>query len=441
VTVAETPSGYFQTPALYLTNGISAAQTGSTASTISSSFDNGQRSIKYRPLDGNHRPYSQQWNLTVERELPRNFFLTVSYVGTKGTHLPSVLTPINILNPSDPTVVALGTHLNDVYQPGQTTLDGVSIPYAKFVSDLGSCATVGQALVPYPMYCNILQGQNEQHGTSIYHSFQGKVERHLTHGLYFLGTTTIQKMYTDAADMVQSTNTSYAGNQGNGGQFSPFKLKPRAWSIVPDNVPVTVQLSVVYELPFGRGKQWANQNELQDLVAGGWRLTPLIHYDYGTPFSFFSSTCLTSADAPNLREGCVPGILSGKSVQKGGRNGFKPTSGAFYFDVNALEPAKSFNTFGYTGTGNAVTSVYGPSYENLDFALAKDFKFRERATFKFSANFFNAFNNHFLIGSQGGNYGGPNVAFHTDVAKDNFGTWNGGVSSPRTIQFSGRLEF
>jgi len=124
-----------------------------------------------------------------------------------------------------------------------------------------------------------------------------------------------------------------------------------------------------------------------------------------------------------------------------GRNGFNPKTGGAYLNRNAFESASAFNQFGYTGTGNAVTSVYGPSYKNLDFSLTKKTMIRENISFKFSANFFNAFNNHYLIASQGGNYGGPSVAFHTDVANSNFGTWNGGVSSPRTIQFSGRLEF
>jgi hypothetical protein len=258
VSLAQTPSGTFEVPALYLASGISAAQTGSTASQVSSGFDNGAKSIKYRPLDGNKRPYSQQWNMTVERQMPSNFFVSLSYVGTKGTHLPSALSPLNILNPNNPTIQALGTKLNDVFAPGQTALDGINIPYDNFVSDLGSCATVGQALVPYPWICNLLQGQNEQHATSIYHSFQAKVERHLTQGLYVLGTTTIQKMYTDGSDTVQAGNTTGAGNQGNNGQFSPFNERPRAWSIVPDNVPVTVQVSVVYDLPFGAGKRFLN---------------------------------------------------------------------------------------------------------------------------------------------------------------------------------------
>jgi hypothetical protein len=291
------------------------------------------------------------------------------------------------------------------------------------------------------MICGNLQGQNEEHGTSIYNSFQAKVERHMSRGLYLLGTMTVQKMYTDASDTVQSGNDTSGGNQGNNGQFSPFNEKPRAWSIVPDNVPVTAQVSVVYDLPFGVGKQFVNTAGPSNWLLGGWQAIPLYHYDYGTPFSFYSSNCVTSLDAPALREGCVPGILPGQAVQLHGRNGYKPNSSSPYLNLNAFESASVFNSFGYTGTGNAVTSVYGPSYKNIDISLAKNTKIAEKISFKFSANFFNAFNNHYLIASQGGNYGGPSVAFHNDVANSNFGTWTGSVSSPRTIQFSGRLEF
>ena len=178
--------------------------------------------------------------------MPSNFFVSLSYVGTKGTHLPSSLSPLNILNPNSPTVQALGTHLNDEFAPGQATLDGVSRPYVGWAAQMTACApTVAQALLPYPMICGTLQGQNEQHATSIYNSFQAKVERHLSHGLYVLGVMTVQKMYTDGSDTVQSGNTTSAGNQGNNGQFSPFNERPRAWSIVPDNVPLTGQVSVV----------------------------------------------------------------------------------------------------------------------------------------------------------------------------------------------------
>lgn len=444
VNLSESPSGTFEVPALYLETGISAAQTGSTASIVNSAFDNGGGSISYRPLDGNRRPYSSQWSMTVEHQLPSNFFVSLSYVGTKGTHLPSSLGPLNVINPNSPQVQAIGAHLSDTFAVGQTTaLDGVLPPYPGWAAQMTGCApTVAQALLPYPMYCGNLQGLNEQRATSIYNSFQGKVERHLTHGLYLLATTTVSKIYSDASVGTQAGADNGAGNQGNDGQFSPFLTKPRAWTITPDNVPVTAQVSAVYDLPFGVGKQFLNTAGPSNAVLGGWQVTPLFHYDYGTPISFYASNCATSTIAPQLREGCVPGILPGQLAQLHGRNGYNPYSGSPYLNPYAFEPSSAFTQFGYTGTGKAVTGVYGPSYQNLDVSLSKNTQIFERVNFKFSANFFNSLNNHSLIATQASEYGGPSAAFNTDVSKPtSFGMWNGSVSSPRTIQFAGRLEF
>jgi hypothetical protein len=438
LTLSESANAPNTTPALYLTTGINPAQVGPTKD-ISSSFDNGESPSMYRPLDGNRRPYSQQWNLTIERELPHNFFVAASYVGTKGTHLPSALSPLNILNPNNPAIASLGTHLEDIFTPNEATLDGVPQPYVGWAAQMTGCApSVAQALVPYPMFCGVLQGENEEHATSQYKSFQARVERHLSNGLYVLSSLTVQKLYTDASDTTQSTNDTGTGNQGNNGQFSPFAEFPRAWAIAPDNVPVTLQISVVYDLPIGHGKQFLNSGGPANVILGGWQATPLYRYEYGTPFSFNDSACPT-AQVGAFREGCVPGILPGQLVQLHGRNGYNPMSGAPYLNPAAFET--NFTTFGYTGYGRAVTTVYGPSYKDLDMSFTKNTKIAEKANFKFSANFFDAFNNHYFANSQGGNYGGPSAAFVTDVSSSSFGTWNGSTSNPRTIQFAGRIEF
>ncbi|MGA2170578.1 MAG: carboxypeptidase-like regulatory domain-containing protein [Terracidiphilus sp.] len=435
--LGESASGNFEVPAMYLTTGINPASVGPTKN-ISASFDNGEGVSMYRPLDGNKRPYSSQWNLTIERELPSNFFVALSYVGTKGTHLPSARSPLNILNPSNPTVQALGKSLLDVFAPDQQTLDGISQPYVGWASQMTGCApTVAQALVPYPMFCGTLQGENEEHATSIYNSFQAKLEHHLSHGFYVLGALTVAKLYTDASDTTQSTADTGTGNQGNNAQFSPFD-ESRSWAIAPDNVPVTGQIAVVYDLPFGTNKQFLNTAGPANWALGGWEVSPLLRYEYGTPFSFSYNSCITSKVGA-LREGCVPGILPGQTVELHGRNGYNPASGVPFFNASAFE--SDFSTFGYTGQGKAVTTVYGPSYKDLDISLTKNTKIAEKVNIKISANFFNSFNNHYFANGQGGNYGGPSAPFVTDVSSSSFGTWNHSTSNPRTIQFAGRLEF
>jgi len=452
----ESSSGALKVPAIYLQSGINPNSVGPTQN-IDSAFDNGTGPSIYRPLDGNRRPYSSQWNLTVERQLPHNFYTAVSYVGTKGTHLPSSLTPLNVLNPFNPSVANIGTDLGTSY----TDPDGPTVFAAHgfggagnptqaatlqaWASQMTGCSpTLAQALLPYPQYCGVLQGQNEQHGTSFYNSFQGRVERRFNNGLYFLGSLTVQKLMTDASDTTQATNTNGSGNQGNNGQFSPFNYKSRAYAPAPDNVPITLQIAAVYELPFGNGKPYLNSGGAMNTIIGGWQVSPLWRYEYGTPYSFYSANCPTETLVPQFREGCVPAILPGSQVQLHGRNGFDPGTSDHlnqYFNPAAFET--DFSAFGYTGVGKAVTNIYGPSYKNFDISLAKNTHITEKANFKFEANFFNAFNNHYLINSQGGNYGGPSVAFNTDVSSSTapFGVWNGAVSSPRTIQFAGRIEF
>jgi len=199
---------------------------------------------------------------------------------------------------------------------------------------------------------------------------------------------------------------------------------------------------MVYDLPFGQSKRWANSGGLSNTLIGGWQVSPLWRYEYGTPFSFYASSCKTSQLVPQFREGCVPGFKPGADVQPHGRNGFNPQNNNTYFNINAFET--DFSAFGYTGTGRAVTTIYGPSYKDLDISFTKNTKIAEKVNFRFESNFFNAFNNHYFLATQGGNYGGPSVAFATDVSNGGgtqFGTWQHSVTPPRTIQFAGRLEF
>lgn len=452
--------GAAQQPQVFLSQ--TGFPTPTSASDISSSADNGLSPL-YRPADANHRPYSSQWNLTIERQLPHSVFVSGSYVGTRGTHLPSEKSPANVINPfsgsvqalaSTPLVGANGQIVADTVLKANynATIDnngydgptvfaqnGVNAPYVDWATQLnsaGDCSpTVAQALVPFPQYCGTLPGLNEGHGNSIYHSFQGRAERHFKNGVYVLGSLTISKMYTDATETVQSAQD----NSGGQNAYSPFNIKP-LWALAEDNTPVVASAALVYDLPFGHNQRFLNSGGPLSTVVSGWMISPITRYEYGIPFSFRSANCNVVGQT---RQACVPGILPGGQVLLHGRNGegFDPAHGGQYINPNAFEPENAFQQFGYTGYGKGVTTIYGPNYRNTNFSLSKDTTFRDKVTFKMSANFFNAFNNHYFGALSGNSNGGVSYAFNTTVGSNGFGQWNGMVSSPRTIQFSGRVEF
>jgi hypothetical protein len=290
---------------------------------------------------------------------------------------------------------------------------------------------VAQALLPYPQYCGSLTGDNEGHGTSIYHSFQGRLERHYRHGLYLLGSLTFANLKTNAAEETQATAATGAGSAG----VSPYDLQ-RQYAVAADNVRLNTTVTAVYDLPMGLNQKFLNSSGLSNTLVGGWQISPIFQYNDGIPFSFNSANCNV---VPQFREECFPGFHSGAQVLVNGRNGFNPAHSAQYINPNAFET--DFSQFGYTGFGPVVTTVYGPSYRDLDFALTKNTKISEKGNFQFRANFFNAFNNHYFISGQGGNYSGVSYAFNTAIGAAGFGQWNHTVTNPRTVQFEARVSF
>ncbi len=400
-------------PAFLLQNGL--PQNFTKPPFISSSFLNGQGAPNYRPLDANHLPYGQQWNLSVEREITKDLSVAAAYVAAKGTRLLSQINPINVLNPS---LLSMGNNLNDTFQSGQTSLDGVSIPYAGWVEQMKGCSpTVAQALLPYPQYCGNIRGQNENDGNSTYHSLQVKVEKRFSEGLFLLMAYTFSKSISDA-DSAQSASDTWGGA---GGVISPFEMHRNKGLSTADQ-PHIFTLSLAYQLPFGTGKRFLNGGRLANAVVGGWELTSIVRASSGTPVYFRSSTCNVPSQ---FAVGCIPSFLPGKNPYAQSMSNYDPNKPLF--DASAFEPASSFNF--YYGKGPRISNLRGFGYKNVDFGLNKNFTITERIRVQIRGEAFNAFNLHV--------FGGVN----NDVASPNFGLWGGGVSSPRNIQLGGKITF
>jgi hypothetical protein len=407
-------------PAFLLSQGI--PQTFTRPPFINSAFANGQ-SLTYRPFDANRLAYTSQWNLTVEHQFTKDFYISAAYVGNKGTRLLSNNVPLNAL---DPKYLSRGQQLFDEFQPGQTSLDGVPVPYTGWIDQMTGCApTIAQALTPYPQYCSGLYGLNENAGSSIYHSLQIKAEKRFARGFWFLTSYTLSKLVTSAGDDLQTGVL-----QGSTlGVISPFE-RHRNKSLAMDDVPQVLSVSLIYQLPIGLGKRLINKGGLLDKVLGGWSVSNIFRASSGIPFYFRSSVCNVPSQ---FRAACIPAILPGADPWAQDKSRFD--SNKPLFNNVAFEDPSTFNF--YYGKGPRISNLRGFGYHNHDVSLLKDTRISEKVKVQFRAEFFNVWNWHnFGTSGQLGS-----VAFNNDVSSPAFGIWNGSVSNPRNIQLGIKLLF
>jgi hypothetical protein len=396
---------------------------------IDSAYRNGQ-DLHYKPFDANRRAYSQQWNLSIERQFGTDFTLNLAYVGNKGTRLPTRIAPLNALDPR--LLSTYGEDLRLVFTPGQTVMatqgGDVPIPYAGWVEQMTGCsASVAQALLPFPQYCSSLQGINENAGNSSYHSFQLKAEKRFSRGMFILGSYTLAKLI-GSADQTQSEAMIWSGAHG---VISPFE-RHRNKALAVDDVPHTLSVAFLYELPFGQGKRYASGSGVLDKIVSGWEVSSVFRATSGIPFFFRSGTCNVPGE---FRVACIPALVEGQSPWAQDKGNFDPNQPLFNRD--AFEPQGAFTSFGYYGQGPRISNLRGFPFYNQNIGLIKNTRITESLRFQIRAEFFNVWNWHAFATS--GTWG-FNV-FSTDVSSGDFGIWNGGVSQPRNIQVGARLEF
>src|SRR5262245_66207479 len=93
---------------------------------------------------------------------------------------------------------------------------------------------------------------------------------------------TASKIITDASDNTQRDAATWNASQG---VISPFE-KSRNRSLAPDDVPQVLSAAFVYELPFGRSKQFLNKGGIGNAVLGGWQLRPVLHLSSSSTYTF-----------------------------------------------------------------------------------------------------------------------------------------------------------
>jgi hypothetical protein len=370
-----------------------------------------------------YAPYSQQWNLNIQREVGWNTLVTAAYVGNRVIHLPSQNNEVDQMDPKydaqygnviDP--VTNQSVLADKFSTGDAQRMGFSLPYPNFINDFGGSATVAQSLVPYPQYSKIFNNF-EGFGTTQYESAQIQVEKRFTDGLSFLAGYTLSRLWD---------NTSSGFSSFTSGGINKYNQKPE-WAISGSDEPQTLKVSGTYELPIGPGKKYINNHTLGNL-AGGWQVAWILDYEGGT--------------ATGVNENGSP---FPNGFERPDRNTSASLSTASYSKVRDHFVGKGpiaqiYPKDGFTATatqyviGNAIrnyTELRQPAYYMENLNAKKHFYLGERITATLSVDYFNAFNRT--------RFNGPD----TNFSDGTFGqvTSQGSQISNRQGQVTFRVEF
>jgi hypothetical protein len=349
-------------------------------------------------------PMSQQWNLSVQTQLPGRWVLELAYSGNHGTHLPSGGYDLNQLTPQQ--YQTLGTSLQNP----------VANPYAGIVpGSLGAATiTLQQSLAAYPYYTSV-SVRNPHLGNSIYHAALVRVEKRFSNGLTFLASYTNAKLISDSiASPIGFGNVEQVATVGY--QKGLYDRRAER-SLDPTDVAQRLVLSGVYELPIGKGRRLNINNPVLNIIAGGWQVDSVTLFQGGVPVVVTGASNFL-ANRPNS---------TGQSAHLDNRTIAK------WFDTSVFVNPPNYT---YGNLGRVLPDVRNPGVVNVDLSLVKNIALAERTRLQIRAESFNALN-HVNLGFANGGFSpgadGKNVS-------STFGTISSARDS-RSIQLGAKLTF
>ena len=364
----------------------------------------------YRPSDpntyaGNVRAWQpnlkpaliQQYNLTTEYQLDNVTSLTVAYLGQDGNHLVDPRQANQAACLTCATPIATLSKLN----PALSQISSISY-------------TESEAMMNY-------------------NSLQITARRRASHGLEFLANWTYSKGL--------SNNLGYYGASGGAGD-SQSAYWQDAYNGSADYGPTyfdakhNISVSGIYELPFGRGRQFgSNMNRIEDEVVGGWKVSTILSVHTGFPITVTSNAFYSTKVNSNAARGNHLRPL--KIVGRTETNWFGTDPSALpCLNPTPTTPTVGLDTCAYseqtpTSFGTAsVGSERDPGYQQVDLAFSKDFSVTSGTHVEFRSDFLNAFNMVSLAPPSNNASSG-----------NGFGQISNTVNEPRNIQLALKFVF
>ncbi|HEV2834221.1 MAG TPA: TonB-dependent receptor [Pyrinomonadaceae bacterium] len=429
-------------------------------------------------------PYAEQWNFGIEREIFRDTAFSIGYVGNRGVQLTRGLDTNQVVifqngffadflraqsnlakfgNPACDAAAAASTgcqvltifprlgsggNLADATIRNLITTGQVGELVSNYVQQRNTFLLTTQpcvqpasggagSLCPSFFLPNnpnaFVTDYIGSSGWSNYHGLQAEIRRRFSGGYYYQINYTWSKAFTNA-EQAQAEFLPYLDN-AVGDALEKKRLN--------QDVQHVLKANAVYELPIGPGKRWLSGGGFAGKVFGGWQISGIAQFRTGRPISFLAGDGSTSSP--------FRGTLN-RSARSGNNTPNTTLSlselqarvGLFHDPRTGLPLVVDPALIGTDGRANpafftnplagetghlSLTPVDGPGYWNVDTAIIKRIRFKERLGLELRLEAFNVFNHtNFSVGNQ------------QDINSPDFGKINS-TFDPRILQLAWKFTF
>jgi hypothetical protein len=303
--------------------------------------------------------YVEQFLLGVQRDLGRGLMLDTSYVYTRGRNLN------------------FATDIDQATTPGSTAVGGFE------------CTSFYHCGNPNPVF-NSISAQYYD-GYSNYNALQLRLVKRMSYGLSF------QVNYAWS----KSLDTGTGNGHGSGIDVYQNAYTPSLnYGLSDFNAANTLVGQIIYEVPFGHGRQFDLHGPLNQ-IAGGWRVSSLFQWHGGVPFT----PVIQGSVAGGIDPGLTAAFNAGSTLypEQVGDPSVSHRSHAMWFNPAAFaNPADG--TFGNAHRNTLI----GPGFANVNLSIAKEFPLHEAIALEVRADMFDVFNHinwsnpDFNVGYSGG---------------------------------------
>lgn len=340
-------------------------------------------------------PWTQQYSLELQRELPLRVLFSIGYVGSHTSSI-GVTRSINEISAND---LSKGTtYLSaSVANPFAGLLPGTTLN--------SSTVQRRQLLRPYPQFLSI-SDMYRSVGASTYNGMQALLQKRMGKG------ASVSLSYTYSKTLGQ---TSFANAQ----DAKPEKVVA-AWDVTN-----SIQINGVYNLPFGRNQAFgASTPALVRGIISGWRISAIARLQSGLPLTTPTGVVPTGVSA-KLAHPTLNRWFNTCTQLSNGNTQNCQTGETPVWVTRGSDTLQTWST--------RLSYVRNPPIRNLDASLMQEMPIHDRLTFTLRADFLNLTNTPQW-------FNGPTV----DSTSSNFGHI-AGVSDqsnlPRVIQLGAKLVF